>query len=313
MQLGFGDGWFSDKIGQNALLERVAREVDWARLVAVIGRPAKRGPGRPAKETLMMLKALLLQQFYALSDAQLEELLNDRLSFRRFIGLGLDTAAPDHTTLCRFRNELADRKVTAALFAEFSRQLESRGLILRKGTMIDASLVETPYRPGSEDGGRQSADPDAAVTARKGKRGTFFGYKMHAGVDCGSKLIRSLVLTPANVNDTVPADELVMGDEAAVYADKAYAKQARRGWLRSKGIKPRIMHKSWGGGPALNHWQMRHNQLIAPIRAQVEGVFATLKRWLGFRQVRYKGLNRNASHLALIGLAYNMKRSLKLA
>jgi IS5 family transposase len=260
-----------------------------------------------------MLKALLLQQWYGLSDAELEDALNDRLSFRRFVGLGLETPAPDHTTLCRFRNQLAEDGVSETLFAEFARQLEARGLILRKGTMIDASLVETPFRPGAPDGSRRPVDADAALTARKGRRGTHFGYKMHAGVDQESRLIRRLTLTPANVNDTVPADALVCGDEGAVYADKGYAKQARRVLLRGVGIKPRIMHKSWGGGPPLSFWQKRHNALISPIRAQVEGVFATLKRWFGYARVRYCGLTRNLSHFNLLGLAYNMKRALKLA
>lgn len=167
-------------------------------------------------------------------------------------------------------------------------------------------------RPGSADGNRQAVDADAALTARKGKPGTHYGYKMHAGVDQESRLIRRIMLTPANVNDTVPADALVCGDERAVYADKGYAKRARRLWLRSLGIKPRIMHKSWGGGPKLTHWQKRTNALIASIRAEVEGVFATLKRWFGYRCVRYRGLQRNGSHLNLLALAYNMQRTLKL-
>lgn len=313
MQFGFGDGWVSAKIGQNAALERLSREVDWRRFEALLGRSGRSGPGRPSKLPLLMLKALLLQQWYGLSDAELEDALNDRMSFRRFVGLGLETPAPDHTTLCRFRNQLAEDGMSEKLFAEFARQLESRGLILKKGTMVDASLVETPFRPGSSDGSRQPVDPDAAVTARKGRRGTHFGYKMHAGVDQDSRLIRRLTLTPANVNDTVPADALLCGDERALYADKGYAKQARRALLRGLGIKPRIMHKSWGGGPPLNVWQKRHNALISPIRAQVEGVFATLKRWFGYGRVRYCGLARNMSHLNLLCLAYNMKRALKLA
>jgi IS5 family transposase len=286
MQLGFGDGWISPKIGQNATLERLSTEVKWYRFEKLLDRLKAEGPGRPRKQVLMMLKALLLQQWYGLSDADLEEALNDRMSFRRFVGLGLEEAAPDHTTLCRFRNELADEGISEKLFSEFSRQLEARGLILKRGTMIDASLVETPHRPGSADGDRPAVDSDAALTARKGRRGTHYGYKMHAGVDQESRLIRRFVLTPANVNDTVPADALVCGDEKAVYADKGYAKRARRDWLRSLGIKPRIMHKSWGGGPPLTAWQKRANALIAPIRAEVEGVFATLKQWMAYRCVR---------------------------
>ena len=313
-QLGFGGGWLSPKVGQNATLDRLAAEVKWYRFEKLLARLKPEGAGRPPIEPLVMLKALLLQQWYALSDADLEEALNDRLSFRKFTGIGLEQAAPDHTTLCRFRNRLAAEGLTDKLFAEFERQLEQRGLILKRGTMIDASLVATPHCPPSRDGeAQEAADPDAALTARKGQRGTHYGYKMHAAVDQDSRLIRRIKLTPANVNDTVVADKMVCGDERAVYADKAYAKRARRAWLTSLGIKPRIMHKSWGGGPQLRASQKRHNALIGRIRAEVEGVFATLKRWMSFDRVRYCGLVKNTAHLNLLALAYNMTRSLKLA
>ena len=306
MQLVFGGGWLSPKVGQNATLERLSAEVKWYRFEKLLARLKPEGAGRPPFEPLLMLKALLLQQWYALSDGDLEEALNDRLSFRKFVGLPLEGASPDHTTLCRFRNRLAAEGLSGKLFAEFEHQLDQRGLILKRGTMIDASLVATPYRPPSP-GGEDAVDEDAALTARKGRPGTHYGYKMHIGTDQQSRLIRRTKLTPANVNDTVVADEMVCGDERAVYADKAYAKRARRQWLKSL----RIMHKSWGGGPPLNRWQKRANALIAPIRAEVEGVFATLKRWYGYRTVRYRGLLRNQSHLNLLALAYNMTRALR--
>lgn len=312
MQFGFGDGWVSPKVGQNQMLDRLSAEVRWYRFEKLLSRLVSPGAGRPPFAPLLMLKALLLQQWWGLSDTDLEEALNDRMSFRRFVGLGLEDAAPDHTTLCRFRRRLAEAGLSEKLFGEFERQLEARGLILKRGTMIDASLVETPHRPPSQDGTRPAVDAEAALTAREGKRGTSYGYKVHAGVDQGSRLIRRLALTPANVNDTVPADALVCGDERAVYADRAYAKRARRLWLRSLRIKARIMHKSWGGGPPLSAWQKRANALIARRRAEVEGVFATLKRWLGYDRVRYRGLDRNTNHLHILGLAYNMKRALRL-
>lgn len=312
-QLGFADGWVSPRLGRNASLERLAAEVKWYRFAKLLSRLRPEGAGRPPHDPLMMLKALLLQQCYALSDADLEEAINDRVSFRKFLGLSLEASSPDHTTLCRFRNRLVEAGLAEKLFAEFEHQLDKQGLILKRGTMIDASLVETPFRPGSSDGTRAPVDPDAAMTARKGRRGTHYGYKVHVGADEGSRLIRRLELTPANVNDTSAADGLVCGDEQAIYADKGYAKRERRRWLKGLGIKPRIMHKSWGGGPPLSCWQQRHNKLIAPIRAQVEGVFATFKRWMGLRQVRYRGLARNRSHLFLVALAYNMNRALKLA
>src|SRR5690606_3915747 len=217
MQLGFGDGWISAKVGQNATLERLSGEVKWVRFERLLAPLRPQGAGRPPYAPLLMLKALLLQQWYALSDAALEEAINDRMSFRRFLGLSLEGPSPDHTTLCRFRQRLVEEGLSETLFQECQAQLEGRGLILKRGTMIDASLVETPHRPPSGDGGREAVDADAALTARKGVRGTHYGYKMHAGVDQHSRLIRRIVLTPANVNDTVPADDLVCGDERAVY------------------------------------------------------------------------------------------------
>jgi IS5 family transposase len=312
-QLSLAEALVSDKVGRNATLDRLIRDVKWYRFEKLLARLKSEGPGRPPYDPLLMLKALLLQQWYRLSDAELEEALNDRVSFRRFLGLSLEDAAPDHTTLCRFRNRLVEEGLANKLFGEFEKQLDERGLLLKRGTMIDASLVATPHRPGSADGEREAVDPDAALTARKGRPGTHYGYKMHIGVDQGSRLIRRTTLTPANINDTTPADEMVSGDEQALYADKAYAKRARNAWLKSLGIKPRIMHKSWGGGPMVRPSQKRHNRLISKIRAEVEGVFATLKRWLGFDRVRYRGLPKNTAHFNMVALAYNMRRSLKLA
>src|SRR5215210_2856604 len=226
-QLSLSEALVSAKVGRNEMLDRLIRDVKWCRFEKLLLGLKPEGAGRPPYDPLLMLKALLLQQWYRLSDAELEEALNDRVSFRRFLGLSLEDAAPDHTMLCRFRNRLTEDGLAEKLFGEFERQLDQRGLLLKRGTMIDASLVETPHRPASHERGRAAVDPDAALTARKGQRGTHYGYKMHAGVDQTSRLIRSLKLTPANVNDTVPADELVRGDEQAIYADKAYAKRAR--------------------------------------------------------------------------------------
>jgi IS5 family transposase len=315
-QLSLSEALISPSVGRSEVLERLREEVKWYRFEKLLSRLAPDGAGRPPFDGLLMFKALLLQQWYRLSDAELEEALNDRLSFRRFLGLPPEKASPDHTTLCRFRNRLAEAGLAEKLFAEFERQLEKRGLLLKRGTMIDATLVETPYRPAREDKDGETiaaVDVDAALTARKGKHGTHYGYKAHAGVDVETRLIRRVKLTPANVNETVVADDLVCRDEAAVYADKAYAKKARRQWLGSLKIKDRIMRKTWGGGPPLRPSEKRHNALIAPVRAQVEGVFATLKRWMGLSCVRYAGLVKNASHLHLVALAYNMRRALKLA
>src|SRR5690606_36198831 len=141
-QLGFGDGWLSPKVGQNATLDRLASEIKWYRFEKLLARLRPEGAGRPPFDPLLMLKALLLQQWYCLSDADLEEAINDRMSFRKFLGLPLEAASPDHTTLCRFRNRLAEAGLSEKLFAEFERQLDQRGLLRKGGTLIHASIVE---------------------------------------------------------------------------------------------------------------------------------------------------------------------------
>lgn len=308
-QLGLAEAFASTKLGRNERLERVAAEVKWYRFEKLLQKLEPEAAGRPPFDPLLMFKALLLQQWYALSDAQLEETLNDRVSFRRFVGLGLEADAPDHTTLCRFRNRLVEAKLIERLFAEFDRQIEGRGFVLKQGTMVDATLVEAACGRPPRGADAEATDPDARFAKKEGRSGSSYGYKAHVGVDQGTRLIRSAVLTPANVNETTVADALIRGDERAVYADKAYAKQARREWLKAAGIKDRIMHKSWGGGPALTRWQQRRNTLIAVIRASVETVFAVLKRRMAYYRVRYIGLTKNAAHLLLLALAYNMRRA----
>jgi IS5 family transposase len=312
-QGSFLEAFASTKLGRNGVLERVEGAVRWYRFEKLLRRLRPEGAGRPPYDGLLMFKALLLQQWYALSDAELEEALNDRVSFRRFLGLGLEDDAPDHTTLCRFRNRLIEAGLAEKLFAEFDKQMEERGLMLKKGTMLDATLVAAASaRPPLGTDPQDTTDPDARFAARQGKSGSTYGYKAHIGVDCGTRLIRTAKLTSGNVNDTVVADDLIRFDEAAVYADKAYAKTARRAMLRAMGIKDRIMHKSWGGGPALSPWQTRHNKLISPIRAEVETVFAVVKRRMGYTRVRYRGLIKNAAHFFILAIAYNMRRAAAL-
>lgn len=305
-QGSFVEAFASRKLGRNERLERVAAEVKWYRFEKLLRKLEPEGAGRPPFEPLLMFKALLLQQWYALSDAQLEESLNDRVSFRRFLGLGLDADAPDHTTLCRFRNRLVETGLIERLFAEFDRQIADRGLALKQGTMIDATLIEAAC--GRPPLGKIAQDLDAAFAKKQGKPGATLGYKAHIGVDQGTRLIRSALLTAANVNETEVADSLIRGDERAVYADKAYDTKARRAWLKAAGIKDCIMHRPNKHHPVLPARLARRNALIAPIRASVETVFAVLKRRMQFVRARYIGLKKNAAHLLMLAIAYNMRR-----
>lgn len=304
---GFADAFVAPGVGSNKRLERISGLFDWPRFERLL-RPARSEIGRKGYPALALFKAMLLQQWYGLSDPALEEALGDRLSFRRFCGFSLSDATPDETTFVRFRHALARHGLAEKLLAETNRQLDSQGLVLKTGTLIDATLVEASVaRPSGTAGAGSPLDRDANWTQR-GRKG-HFGYKAHIAADQGSALIRTAHLTPAKTYESEVADELIQGDEQAVYADKAYEKRARRQRLKAAGIKDRIMHRANKHQPVLPHWQQVRNRLIAPIRANVERLFGTMKRSYGYRRVRYRGLQRNQTHLQLLCIAINMRRA----
>lgn len=306
-----GQAWLSPRLGRNVRLERIGEVFDWGSVEALLSGIYAAKSGRPSWPPLMLMKALLLQQWYGLSDPGLEEALGDRLSFRRFVGLSLDEGSPDHSTLSRFRKALRDRGLDERLFEEIERQLGAKGLLVRTGTLMDATLVEAAVkRPGSPAGSKSPTDPDADWTRKANK--TWFGYKAHLGVDEGSGLIRRAELTSAKVNDSLMAEALICGDEQAVYADKAYEHKARRQRLKAAGIKDRIMHRNHKHQAALPHWQAIRNRLISPIRSAVERVFGTLKRGYGYVRVRYRSLEANRLQLRLLCTAFNMRKAVTL-
>lgn len=304
--------------------------VDWRGLERVLAPLEPSRYGAPGYSALLLLKGVLLQQWYGLSDPGLEDALADRLSFRRFVGLALDEGVPDYSTICRFRGALREAGLAEAVFAEIHRQIDAKGLIVRRGTLIDATLVaanvKRPAKPKEETAAsaqtaakkpasanqtsRSRTDPEAEWTKKNGK--AHFGYKGHVGVDEGSGIIRSATLTGASVNDTVVADKLILGDERAVYGDQAYSTHARRAALRARGCKDRIMHR-----PNKHHdltaRQKQRNRGIAKRRAPVERVFAVAKRLCGWTRARYIGLARNAAHFMLLCTAINLRRWAALA
>jgi len=309
-QLGWAEAFMAPGLGVNAKLSKIDGLVQWHRFAKLLERVRRGESGRPPYRALSMFKALLLQHWYGLSDPGLEEALGDRLSFRRFCGFALDETTPDETTLCRFRQALLAAGLQDRLLAELNRQLDARGLLLRQGTMIDATLVAAqasppPFAAGA--GAHSLHDADANWT-RKGGR-SYFGYKAHVAMDQGSCLIRQARLTPARVSDSEVADALICGDERAVYADRAYENKHRRARLKAAGVKDRIMHRSHKHQPGLPYWQRRRNALIAPIRASVEHLFGTMKRGYGYRRVRYFTLARNALQLELMCIAINLRRA----
>lgn len=305
-QLSLAEALLGTKAGAGSPLDRLAGLVKWYRFEKLLLPLRDGGPGRPAWPPLILFKALLLQSLYGLSDRELEEALGDRLSFRRFVGLGLEETVPDHTVLSRFRNLVAGEGLLEKLFGELDRQLEQAGVILKRGTMLDATLIEAVSAPPSE--ARASRDADARFGGAKGKGGFTFGYKAHVGVDEGSGLIRTVITTPANVNDTVPADTLIVGDEKAIWADAAYDTHARRARLKAEGRKARIARRANKHHPQLPVRLKRLNRLIARRRAAVETTFATLKNRMKLTTIRYVGLAKASAQVLMAAIAFNMRR-----
>jgi len=305
-QLSLVESFLGGKAGGGTPLDRLGGLVKWYRFEKLLCGLRDGGAGRPAWPPLVLFKGLLLQSLYGLSDRELEEALADRLSFRRFAGLGLDECVPDHTVLSRFRNLLVGEGLLEKLFGELDRQLEKAGLVLKRGTMLDATLIEAVSAPPS--GERMSKDPNARFAKRQGKAGSTFGYKAHVGVDEGSGLIRSVITTPANVNDTTPADGLIRGDEQRVWADAAYHTHARLARLKAEGRKARIARRPNRHHPELPARLKRYNRLIARRRAAVETTFATLKQRMKLSMIRYVGLAKASGQVLMAAIAFNMRK-----
>lgn len=306
-QASFIEALLANVAGSHGALDRLSGVVKWYRFEKLLAHLRnEESPGRPGYPVLLLFRALVLQSLYGLSERELEDALNDRLSFKRFAGMSLEDAAPDHTVLNRFRNRLIEEKLIEQLFAELDRQLETAGLILKRGTMLDATLIEAVSAPPSPD--KPSCDPDARITRRQGKSGFTFGYKAHVGVDEGSGLIRSVITTPANINDTTPADDLIRGDERIVWADAAYDTHARRARLKAEGRIPRIARRPNKHHPELPPRLKRYNRLIARRRAAVETTFATLKCRMKLNTIRYIGLAKASAQVLMGAIAFNLRR-----
>lgn len=313
-QLSLAEALADPRLGANARLEAIAKAIDWAPLErlaeGVRGGATGRRPYRPGP----MIRALYLQMLYGLSDPGLEEALIDRLSFRRFCGFGLDETTPDETTICRFRGAAARKGVMQACFEEVNRQLDARGLIVRGGTLMDATLLAAASRKpgiGKGKGARVEREPGASWTRKNGR--SHFGYRVHVATDQAYNLIRKIILTPAHVAESPVAESLILGDEKAVYADKGYENKARRARLKARGVKDRICHRSHKHQKQLPHWQTRRNKLIAKRRALVEQVFGTSRRVFGYTRARSTNFIINLADAFRMATVFNLRRVAGLA
>ena len=306
-------------------LQRLGQTVDFesfrAELERALCKPAKGPGGAPRWDAVPMFKLLVLQRLYHLSDEQAEYQVGDRLSFRRFLGLGLCEAVPDSRTVWVFRETLVEAGTLERLFAAYRDQLLGAGLITREGSLVDASFVTVPKQRNTREENEQvkqnqvpadwspqkraHKDRDARWT-RKGLE-TFFGYKNHVKVDRASKLIVSYKVTPASANDGAQLPDLVGPEDRVVHADCAYNRELVREHLRSLGIRACLQMKGTRH-VQLTPAQRQTNRWHARTRVRVEQVFALIKNCIKGEHLLYIGQKRIAAALALTNLLHNALR-----
>lgn len=297
-----------------AFLDKCERLIPWEQLAArvadVFARPPKGQPsqgGRPHWPVKLYVKCLMLQKWFGLSDPQLEEQLRDRISFRRFAGLGLSEPTPDETALVVFRRRLRQAGHERTLFDAVQRHLEALGLILQSGTLVDAMIVEAPRGRTKDDGG-STRDPQASYT-RKNDR-TYHGYKAHIASD-RQGIVKDFRFDTAKVHDSRHIDPLIRKEKRLVVADSAYMDQQREERLRRRGVCFGVVKRRVRGQAQLPYVQQLLNRAWSALRAVVEPPFAWMRN-MGYRKVRYRGLARNALDFGLLAAAYNLKRSFSL-
>jgi IS5 family transposase len=292
----------------NDFLERLERTLDWQPIEQVLQAMYPATTGRPPCAPLTLFKMSLLQHCYGLSDPQCEELVIDRFSWRRFVGLGLRDKVPDETTLVRFRQRLVEYGLHEKLLALVNRQLEKKGFILKTCTLVDATLLQAARRaPAKED--KSGGDDDAGYTVKKGQ--PHYGYKAHLAADEKHTLIRQVTLTAANVHDSREFEAVVTGDEEMVVADKAYWGEARSQWCARFDVANGILRKP-SRGEKLRAATVRVNRLLSAMRCGIEKIFGWWKRCTGYRRVRYVGREPNRLELEFKCVCWNLKRLVTL-
>ena len=288
--------------------ERFLAEMDavipWERIMGLIAAhyPTD-GLGRPRRDLEMMLRVYFLQQWFNLSDPQAEESLYDSESMRRFAGIELgETPVPDESTILRFRHLLEEHKLTQAIFEEVRTLLEERRLLLKSGSIVDATIISAP---SSTKNAEQKRDPEMGQT-KKGAN-WHFGMKVHIGTDKRG-ITHQLTATSASVNDFTQLPELLHGEEAEVYGDRSYWSEEHRWLCRQTGIRYRVNRRGKRAHD-ITAAQRLINRSRSRIRARVEHPFNVVKRLWGFTKVRYRGIAKTYTMFALANL-YLLRRRL---
>lgn len=294
------------KTRREQFLAEMDQVVPWARLHGLIephypkGSPAG---GRPPLPLERMFRIYCLQQWYNLSDPGAEEALYDSITMRRFVGVCTDAdVIPDETSILNFRRLLEKHKLTEQLFAEVNTHLSERGLIVGKGTIVDATIIDAP---SSTKNAKKKRDPQMHQT-RKGKQ-WYFGMKVHTGTDTESGLVHTVRATAANVADVNVLGELLHGTEESLHGDSAYHSKQLKADAEAVGIEFNVNQRGSKHRP-LTKAQRARNRRLSRVRATVEHPFLVVKRLWGHAKVRYRGIKKNLTQMYTLFALANVFR-----
>lgn len=304
MQLTFSEAEYQikkRKTRREKFLEQMDQLIPWDRLEKRI-EPfyPKAGQGRQPYPLSKILRVHCLQLFYNLSDPGMEDALYEIESMRVFVGLSLSQPIPDETTILNFRRLLEKHQLGALILKEVNRHLEARGLLLKEGTIMDASIISAPSSTKNKTGAR---DPEMHQT-KKGKQ-YYFGMKLHIGVDDESGVIHSLETTAANEHDLNQAANLLHGQEQLCWMDAGYQGAEKRDELKDLDVMWMIAERP-GKRKLMNELQLRAERAKASVRAKVEHPFRRIKQQFGYSKVRYRGLAKNANRLNVLAAFSNL-------
>lgn len=295
---------------------------------ALIKNVEKSKGGRPAYDVVLMFKILILQRYYNVSDDAIEYAILDRLSFMRFLGLGINDPVPDSKTVWLFRDTLTKLNLIEQLFSTLDKQLDKDGIIVHKGKILDASIVEVPKQrnnPGEIDQLKEGVIPEDWSENKMKQKDTdaqwtrkhfqnYFGYKNHIKVDSTTKLITGFQVTPANIADKHAVETMLDKKEDSgqpLYADSAYKSKELEVIYRKKNIISKVTRQGYRY-KALTEADKRENKKNSRIRCRIEHVFAFMTNSMNGMFLRYRSLIRNKIGIGLMNLTYNLFRLVQL-
>jgi len=308
-QMTFADAEYAGKRKQTRkelFLIEMDRVVPWKGLIALIGPHYPKGEGgRPSYPLMAMLRVHLMQNWFGYSDPAMEESLYETTILRQFAGLSLERI-PDETTILNFRRLLEKHELAAGILAVINGYLGDRGLSLRQGTIVDATLINAPSSTKNKEGKR---DPEMHQT-KKGNQ-YYFGMKAHIGVDDESGLVHSVVGTAANVADVTQVDKLLHGDENVVCTDAGYTGVEKRPEHDGRKViwqvaARRSTYKKLDKRSALYKAKRKIEKAKAQVRAKVEHPFRVIKRQFGYVRTRFRGLAKNTAQLVTLFALSNL-------